>query len=163
MMKKGGTIVVYIASALSLVGIVMAWFASRRNKELVEQVEQVQSRIFNLRRELETVQEEAEQDKMALQFEILKLKGDLKITPEMQIGEIVAAHPQAGQVLAGFHIGGCSSCSVDNHQPLHEAVAQNGRDIQPILMALNTLVSESNGNGTVHDSRLKTSNVELQF
>jgi len=149
--------------ALGLIGMFMVWRGNRRHKDLTEQVERLGSRIYQLRRELETAQEKAEQTNMALQYDILTLKGDLKITAEMPIGDIISNYPQAQQVLAGFHIGGCDSCSVDNHQPLGEAVFSNGRDIQPILVALNTLVLESNGHGQVDAARLKMPNVKLEF
>ena len=92
--------------------------------------------------------------------EILKLQRKLQITPDMPIGKIMAVHPQAQQVLAGFHLGGCSSCLVDDAQTLAEAAAVNGRALEPILVALNTLVAD-NGNGTILPKQLKTPNIEL--
>jgi hypothetical protein len=93
----------------------------------------------------------------------MDLKGELKITPEMTIDEINGMHSQAAQVLAGFHIGGCSSCSVDGYQVLGEAVMANGRELEPILVALNNLVAESDENGQVPEERLKMANVQLTF
>lgn len=154
---------VYAALALGMLGILMAWFTSRQSNELKEKIAQANSRVYNLRRELAEAQEKAEQSLTMLKFEILKAQGDLKVTPEMKIGEIMMLHPQAQQVLAGFHIGGCASCYVDDRQSLGEAVAVNGRELEPILAALNTLIVESNGNGIVAPERLQTPNVQLQF
>lgn len=155
---------VYVALALGITGMVMAWSANRKNKDLKERIAQVNSRVYHLRSEIQETQEAAEQERTALRFEILKLQGDLKVTPEMQIGEITAIHPQAEQVLAGFHLGGCSSCVVDVTQSLAEAAAVNGREVEPILMALNTLVADGeNGNGMVSPEQLKAPNVELQM
>jgi hypothetical protein len=81
----------------------------------------------------------------------------------MKMGEILAVHPQAQQVLAGFHLGGCSSCSFDSRQTLGEVAAVSGRDVQPILVALNTLVTESNGHSMVSPERLKTPNIQLHL
>jgi hypothetical protein len=154
----------YVALVIGGLGLLMAWSANRKNKELKERIAQVSSRIYHLRREMEEAQEEVEQKMMALKFELLKLQGDLKVTPEMKIGEITALHPQAQQVLAGFHLGGCSSCMVDDRQTLAEAVAVNGRELEPILVTLNTLVAESeNGNSLVSPEQLKTPNVQLQL
>ena len=48
--------------------------------------------------------------------------------------------------------------------PLTEAVALNGQELESILVALNTLVAESdNGKGLVAPERLKTPNVQLMF
>jgi hypothetical protein len=155
---------IYVALALGLIGIIMAWSAHRKNNDLKERIAQVNSRVYNLRREMQEVQEKAEQEMMTLKFQLLKAQGELKVTPEMKIGEIVAIHPQAEQVLAGFHLGGCSSCSVDPGQTLAEATAVNGRDISPILVALNNLVVESNnGNGLISPDKLKTPNIQLHY
>jgi TolA-binding protein len=154
----------YIALALGLIGMVLAWSANRKNKDLKERIAQINSRVYNLRREIQEAQAAAAQERTALKFEILKLQGNLQVTPEMQIGQITAIHPQAGQVLAGFHLGGCSSCMVDDTQSLAEAAAINGRDMEPILVALNTLVAESeNGYDRVPAQQFKTPNIELQM
>jgi hybrid cluster-associated redox disulfide protein len=153
----------YIALALGVIGIVLAWNANRKNKDLKERIAQINSRVYNLRREIQEAQEAAVQERHALRFEILKLQGNLTITSEMQIGQILAVHPQAQQVLAGFHLGGCSSCMVDDTQSLAQAAAVNGREIEPILVALNTLVAEgAHSNGMVSPEQLNAPNVELQ-
>ena len=155
---------VYIALVIGLAGLLMAWRGARKNKELKERIAQANSRIYAVRREMQENQEHAERERMALKFEIMKLQGDLKITPDMKIGQILAVHPQAHQVLAGFHIGGCSSCMVDDKQSLGEAAAVNGRELEPILVALNGLVTENGTeNGTVTPDRLKTPNIQLHF
>lgn len=152
----------YIALALGLIGLFMAWRAGRKNNELQERIAQVNSRVYNLRREMQEAQEKAEQEVMALKFQLLQTQGELKVTPEMKMNEIVAIHPQAQQVLAGFHLGGCSSCSFDPRQSLGEVAAINGRELEPILVALNTLVAE-NSNGFVSPERLKTPNIQFHF
>lgn len=156
--------VTYIALLIGMVGLFMAWRANRNTADLKERLAQANSRVYNLRREIQQVEQDVEQDRLALKFEILKLKGDLQITPEMRIGEILAVHPQTQQVLAGFHIGGCSSCSVDDRQTLGDAVVANGRPLEPVLAALNTLVAENGGsNRAVSPESLRTPNIELHF
>jgi hypothetical protein len=152
----------YVAILLSIIGIVMAWRASRQNNELKERLSQANSRVYNLRREIEEKQTKAEQDLMSLKFELLKVQGNLKVTPETRIGELGQMHPQALQVLAGFHLGGCSSCSVDDRQSLAEAAGVNGRELEPILVALNSLIAEGS-NGAVPVERLKVPNIQLHI
>lgn len=152
----------YIALTVSIVAVLMAWRANRKNSDLKERLAQANSRVYNLRRAVDEKLAQSEQERLLLKFELLKLQGNLTVTPEMKIGEVLATHPQAEQVLAGFHIGGCASCGVDNSQSLAEAVAVNGRELEPILAALNTLVAD-NGNGPVSAEPLKTPNVQLLF
>lgn len=154
---------IYLALAIGIIAIFMAWRTGRKNSELQERIAQVNSRVYNLRREMQESQEKAEYEMMQLKFELLKAKGELKVTPEMKMSEIVAIHPQAQQILAGFHLGGCSSCSFDPRQSLSEVAVVNGRPVEPILLALNTLIAESNGNGAVSPERLKTPNVQLHL
>lgn len=155
----------YITFAVALAAVLLAWNLYRKNGELKERIAQVNSRVYHLRREMLEAQEKAGLQLTGLKFQLLQLKGELQVTPEMKVGEVVALHPQAGQVLAGFHLGGCSSCSVDNNQSLAEAAALNNRDLAPILVALNGLLAEGGGarSGPVLAERLKTPNVELHF
>ncbi|MCB0194254.1 MAG: hypothetical protein KDJ65_20055 [Anaerolineae bacterium] len=152
---------VYIALLISVIGLGMAWMCHKKNAALRDKLSETNSRIYNLRRENIDVQENVEKEIMALKFEILKLQGDLKVNPEMKIGEIMTIHPQAQQVLAGFHLGGCSSCSVDDRQSLAEAAAVNGRELEPILAALNTLVAGENGQQAAEP--VKVPNIQLHF
>ncbi|MCL4304148.1 MAG: hypothetical protein KJ077_51170, partial [Anaerolineae bacterium] len=62
----------YIALAVGLIGIFVAWRANRKNSELQERIAQVNSRVYNLRREMQESQEKAEQELMALKFQLLK-------------------------------------------------------------------------------------------
>jgi hybrid cluster-associated redox disulfide protein len=154
----------YVALGVGLIGLLMAWSARRKNKDLRERIAQTNSRVYGLRRQLEETAQQAEQERMQLKFQLLKLQGELKVTPDMKIGEVLTLHPQAGQVLAAFHLGGCSSCAVDPGQSLNEAAVVNGRELEPILVALNNLVAEdADRNGHVSPERLKTSNVQLMF
>jgi hypothetical protein len=51
---------------------------------------------------------------------------------------------------------------VDDNQSLAEAAALNGRELEPILVALNGLVA-ANPNGQASPEQLKAPNVQLQF
>ena len=159
-------VLTYAALALGLLAVLLAWRSNRKNKDLNERIAQVNSRVYQLRREMQETQEQAEYDRLKLKFELLKLQGELQVSGQMKIGEIIAVHPQAQQVLAGFHLGGCSSCMLDDNQSLAEAAALNGRELEPILMALNTLVAESsqsNGQLPAEAEPLKMPNIELKF
>jgi TolA-binding protein len=151
----------YTALISGIVALLLAWRVNQKNKDLQERIAQVNSRIYHLRHEIQESLQLAEQERLKLTFEILKLQGNLQLTGDMKISEIYAAHPQAQQVLAGFHVGGCSSCAVDDSQTLAEAIALSGRDLKPALVALNTLVA--NGNGQLTPDMLKTPNVQLQL
>jgi hypothetical protein len=153
----------YLTFGLVLIALTWIWRTTRQNKELQEKISQVNSRVYNLRREMQDAQNKFERDLLKLKFELLKAQGNLQITADMKIGQIYALHPMAQQVLAGFHLGGCSSCGVDERQSLTEAVTVNGRDLEPVLLALNGLLAQSANGHDLSPEQLKTPNVQLQF
>ena len=153
----------YVVLLLALIAVLVAWNTYRKQNELKERIAQVNSRVYHLRREMQEAQDKAEQERLALKVQLLQFTGDLKVTPEMTVGEAAALHPQAQQVLAGFHLGGCASCAVDDSQTLAEAAALNDRDLSPILVALNTLVVEGNNGRARPGEQVRTPNVQLDF
>lgn len=58
---------------------------------------------------------------------------------DMSIGEIIASHPQAQNVLADNHLGGCSSCAVSGEHKLGDAIDEYGIDQTALLTGLNGL------------------------
>jgi len=153
---------VYLSLGLALIGLFMAWQANRKNKELQNRIGQIHSRLFQVRRDGLEAQEAMQQELTRLRFELLKTQGRLQISGEMTMDEVLMVHPMAGQVLAGFHVGGCSSCAVDGSQRLDLALASSGQPLEPVLVALNKLLQHEQ-NGATSPDLLKTPNVELTF
>ncbi|MSS73399.1 MAG: disulfide oxidoreductase [Candidatus Latescibacteria bacterium] len=58
---------------------------------------------------------------------------------DMSVGEAMNLHPQAVAVMAGFHLGGCSSCSISDNHILGDAARDYGINIDNLLTALNGL------------------------
>ena len=154
------TILTFAGFILALCGVFMAWRAHRKNADLKERIFELNSKIYRVRREMLESQEKTQRELTQLRFDLLKSQGRLKITGDMTVEEVLIAHPQSQQILAGFHIGGCSSCAVDSDQRLDLAVASSGQPIEPVLAALNSLVA--NGQGDQESTEpLKTPNVQL--
>lgn len=62
-------------------------------------------------------------------------------TPYMTIQDALGVHPGVKDVLAGLHIGGCSSCSVSSRETLEQAAAGHGVDMREMLTRLNALMA----------------------
>jgi hybrid cluster-associated redox disulfide protein len=58
---------------------------------------------------------------------------------DMSVGEAMKLHPQATSVMAEFHLGGCSSCSISDNHILGDAARDYGVNIDNLLAALNGL------------------------
>jgi hypothetical protein len=152
--------VIYAALLVGLVALFLAWRCSRTVRDLKERNERLSSQIYDLRLEMHRAATAYEQVFDGLRYELLRQAGDLKVTGDMTVDQVAALHPQAAEVLAGFHIGGCAGCAVDGSTRLEEAVAANGAPLEPVLVALNDLVTEGT-DGIVTEERLRAPNVQL--
>lgn len=83
--------------------------------------------------------------------------------PQMKVREAVALHPQAEQLLAAFHLGGCNSCAVDPNDTLADICREHGRDLTQLLQNLNLLVVDGQLAPKGQPQLLKVPNVELSF
>jgi hybrid cluster-associated redox disulfide protein len=96
-------------------------------------------------------------------------QGAAIFTPEMTVREALLAHPQAEQVLAGFHLGGCSHCAVEPGDRLADACQEHGVDLQALVGNLNLLTQggQQSGGGPDSGNRapqlVKLPNVALEF
>ena len=77
-------------------------------------------------------------------------------------------HPQAQQILAGYHLGGCSSCAIDDGDTLAAICQSSGIAPATLLSDLNRLLEGSrpgdaeHQNG-VHFQPVKIPNVQLDL
>ena len=131
----------YLSLALAVMALLLVWRANKKNTELKERIAQVNSRVYNTRRELNDTVRDLQAELNTLKYDLMHLRGETFVSGEMTIDAVTALHPQAVEVLAAFHIGGCSGCAVDGSQRLEVAAAQNNQPLKPILVALNALLA----------------------
>jgi len=110
--------------------------------------------ILKLRTELKTAQKEM----IDLRNHVSQSIKDLKkaapsttcptekkgFTTDMTVGEVLAKHPAAKNILTMFHLGACSSCSVTDDHNFGDAIQEYEIDREGILNALNGLIDGSN-------------------
>ena len=61
---------------------------------------------------------------------------------EMTAGEILRKHPEAGIVLASYHLGGCSHCGINEEHKLVDICAGYGVPSDALLDSLNSLLED---------------------
>ena len=64
-------------------------------------------------------------------------------TPYMTIQDALNIHAGVKEVLAGLHIGGCSSCSSSAKETLEQAAAGHGVDLAEMLLRMNALMNDA--------------------
>lgn len=60
----------------------------------------------------------------------------------MKIADAIAIDPRTREVLAQFHLGGCSSCAINEEQTFEQAAMSYGLDLDQLMASLAAL---SNG------------------
>jgi hybrid cluster-associated redox disulfide protein len=63
-----------------------------------------------------------------------------KFEADMTVRQIIEMHPEAGLVLTGYHLGGCSHCGVNQFETLQQVCNAYGIPIDAVLSSLNDLL-----------------------
>lgn len=72
-----------------------------------------------------------------------KSAGENLFTPETTVGEALRMHPEAGLVLASYHLGGCSHCGINEIETLDQVCMGYGVPVDALVASLNGLLEES--------------------
>lgn len=123
----------YLIAILSLILSLYACLHLRRvNRITNTNIE----RLYRLANQSQISIDKVRQDLQHLQHEMMRQSGTLHIHPDMTIAEALKLEPGVSKVMAAFHIGGCSSCSVSEHETIAEAAASYGVDIMELMNTL---------------------------
>ena len=109
------------------------------------------------------MREEIAVEMSRLRVDLLQRTGAVVFTPDMTVREAQWLHPQTQQVLAGFHLGGCSNCAVDMNDTLAKVCNQSGTDINVLSGNLNSLVSGGRRQSGGVGQAVKLPNVMVEF
>jgi hybrid cluster-associated redox disulfide protein len=63
-----------------------------------------------------------------------------KFYADMTIGEAMMLHPRAREVFAGFHLGGCAHCGINEFETIAQVTEGYGVPQEMLLGALNSLL-----------------------
>jgi hybrid cluster-associated redox disulfide protein len=134
---------------IAAVALLFAWRGARRAHYLEERLDTTNNRYFTVANQLRELEETSQSEIVDLKVELKRQAGLLKFEPQMTIGEISDMHPRAVEVLAGFHLGGCSSCAVSPDQTLSSAAQQHNINLDRLLGSLRQLADGQSG-GSSH-------------
>ncbi|MBN8223085.1 MAG: disulfide oxidoreductase [Spirochaetes bacterium] len=65
-----------------------------------------------------------------------------QFTGQTTVGEALRIHPEAGLVLASFHLGGCSHCGINEIETLEQICMGYGVPLDALLASMNALLEE---------------------
>ena len=65
-----------------------------------------------------------------------------KFNKDMTIGDAMAIHPRVREVFAGYHLGGCAHCVINEFETIEQVTGGYGVPLEPFLETLESLVEE---------------------
>lgn len=164
-----------MATTLSLIAVLAAlaafgyaWKLQQELGQATRRLDRYNRALFETNDELRRLRDEVGETSAALRVELRQATGALRFEPTTTVREAERIHPQAAQVLADLHLGGCASCAVEPDDTLAGICDEKGVPLETLLANLNMLVGtqdaySANGapNGAPH--LVKLPNVALDF
>jgi hypothetical protein len=159
-----GTMMNWLALIIALIAVAYAWKLHQELRTATRRLDRYNRALFDANDEVRKVRE-------AMTAELAGVRAAMQLPvgaqsffePQMKVRDAVTIHPQAEQILAAFHLGGCNSCAIDPNDTLAAVCQENGRDLSQLLQNLNLLVVNANGQPNGAMPSVKLPNVELSF
>ena len=158
-----GTLVGWLALAVALGTAGYAWKLSHELATANRRLDRYNRALFEAGDEIRRLREELTDALSQLRVEVMEQTGALAFAPLMTVRDAQRVHPQAQQILAGFHLGGCNSCAVDPDDTLAELCAANGIEVAALVSNLNGLLAGANGTRGTAPQLVKIPNVALDI
>ena len=156
------TVLILISLIVALIAFGYAWKLQQELGQTTRRLDRYNRALFDANDELRRLREELAASVAQLRVEMMQTAGHPQFTPQTTVREAQLLHPQARQVLAGLHLGGCSNCAVEPDETLRKVSADHGIDLTLLLANLNFLLhaEQADGNGV---QPVKIPNVVLEF
>lgn len=133
---------VQIALLLALITLVFALKINSRQKRLVWEMERIQHRGVTNMNEIEQIRETFQTEIRKLKIAVRKMGDGPLFSKDTTFGEVLELHPRGREILARFHIGGCSSCAVSEMETIEQGTKAHHVDMDQLLSQLNSLTEE---------------------
>jgi hybrid cluster-associated redox disulfide protein len=150
-------IIALIAAVLALIA---AFFVLRRVGAVAGRMDRMADSVLELRNALNETNDKLDSALTDLRFEQRRRAGETIFTPKMTMAEAMQVHPKVAEVLASFHLGGCSHCAVSDVDTIEGACQSYGIDQAALMAALNDLTAGSSGGAAGPN---KTPNIKVSF
>lgn len=152
-----------LALIVALLALAYAWKLNLELNTAIRRLDRYNKALFDANDEIRRLRAEFTESTTELRVAIKRGQGAVAFTPTTTVREAQLLHPQAGQILATFHLGGCNSCAVEPNDTLAQICAEHGQDVGLLIENLNCLLPLGNGHHTSTSKSIKLPNVELTF
>ena len=149
-----------LALVIAALAVIVAFFALRRVGTLAERIDRTAGSIAELRSALNDTNEKLNTQLTDMRLEQRRQAGETIFSPKMTIAEAMQVHPRVSEVLASFHLAGCSHCAVSDVDTIEGACQTYGIDQVALMNALDELAGGASGGSA---GPVKTPNVKVSF
>jgi hybrid cluster-associated redox disulfide protein len=113
-----------------------------RQRFLRDTLRDAQRRLYLAQTRLNELESTVQKEQQVRRSLMRQQSGGPLFEPSMKIAEALAIDPRIRDVLAQFHLGGCSSCAINEEHTIEQAAMSYGVDLDRLMAALTTF---SNG------------------
>ncbi len=160
------TFLTLLALTLAAVALAYAWKLQQELGAATRRLDRYNRALFDANDEVRTLRADMERGAAELRVAIMRGGSGLHFAPDTTVQEAELMHPQVTELLAAFHIGGCSDCAVAPADTLAEICAARNVPVDDLLANLNLLVAAApvaQSNGAHTPVLVKIPNVALEF
>lgn len=161
-METGLTIV---ALLIGLAGLGYAWLVRQDLDKATRRLDRYNRALYDASDQIRKLEERQAATVAELRAEIAHSSGKASFRPAMSVRESYALHPQAQEILAAYHMGGCSSCAVELDDTIAQVCTNAGVDVGQVIRDLNSLLAvQQSANGYANgNQRVKLPNLSLEM
>lgn len=159
-----GTILGLIALGVAGGALAYAWLLRQDLEKASRRLDRYNRALYEANDEVRQLKEEMADELAQLQATVLRSGGQAAFRPWMTVRQAYALHPQAQEVLAAFHLGGCSSCAVEPDAQLDRICAASGVDVDQVVTTLNGLLPANGSSNPITEPQpVKLPNLSLEI
>jgi hybrid cluster-associated redox disulfide protein len=134
---------------IAVVALGMAAITFFRQRFLRDSLRDAQRRLYLAQARLNELETTLQKELHALRSLLRRQSGGSVFDPSMKITDAIAIDPRIRDVFAQFHLGGCSSCAINEEHTIEQAAMSYGLDLDRLMAALTGL---GNGQETVTET-----------
>ena len=114
----------------------LAMITCFRQRYLRDLLRDAQRRLYLAQARLNELENTVQKELQALRSVMRRQAGGPLFEPSMKIAEAIAIDPRVRDILAQFHLGGCSACAVNEEHTIEQAAMSYGVDLDRLMVAL---------------------------
>jgi hybrid cluster-associated redox disulfide protein len=107
-----------------------------RQRFVRDALRDAQRRLYLVQARLNELESTVQKERQAVRSLMRRQSGGPLFEPSMKIADAIAIDPRVRDVLAQFHLGGCSSCAINEEHTIEQAATSYGVDIERLMAAV---------------------------